>query len=339
MDDVMAALEKDAGPVNEVATFLAKIDGHWYGIPTSTGSQVKPCCSRLDLYQQHCGLDLKKIFPASDQRDKALTDTWDWNLYLSTAEKLMKAGFPVGNPMGQTSDAVDWVGALLRSYGVVAIDEKDNLKINSDETRQVLEYMKKLAPQMPPDVYAWDDAGNNRWLISGRGSSIINPPSAWAVAKRDAPQVAAQCWTHDLPRGPKGRFTSYWARDYGIWNFSKNKSAAKDLLLHISRKEQARQLEAASQGYDIPPFATFLDFPTWAEEGPPIGTIYNYPPRGDEETTIPGYPARPEVAVHIYNQALQPIMVAKVTAGGETIDDAIKWAERQLEGHLQAARR
>src|SRR5919202_2290174 len=140
MDDVMAALEKEAGPVNEVANYLAKVDGHWYGVPTCTGSQVKPCCSRLDLYKQHAGLDLQKMFPASGERDKALVDAWNWDAYLSSAEKLMKAGFPVGNPMGQTSDAIDWVGGLMRSYSVVAIDDKDTIKINSDETRQAIEY-------------------------------------------------------------------------------------------------------------------------------------------------------------------------------------------------------
>ena len=36
-----------------------------------------------------------------------------------------------------------------------------------------------------------------------------------------------------------------------------------------------------SHGYDIPPFAKLHDFKTWEEEGPPKGTIYNYPPRGD----------------------------------------------------------
>jgi hypothetical protein len=33
---------------------------------------------------------------------------------------------------------------------------------------------------------------------------IMNPPSAWAVAKRDAPLVAEQLWTHGFPAGPKG---------------------------------------------------------------------------------------------------------------------------------------
>ena len=36
---------------------------------------------------------------------------------------------------GRSSDAVDWVGALFNSFGVVMVDAKDNIKINSDETR------------------------------------------------------------------------------------------------------------------------------------------------------------------------------------------------------------
>jgi hypothetical protein len=40
--------------------------------------------------------------------------------------------------------------------------------------------------------------------VSGKGALILNPPSAWAVAERDAPQVAEQCCTHGKPAGPKG---------------------------------------------------------------------------------------------------------------------------------------
>jgi ABC-type glycerol-3-phosphate transport system substrate-binding protein len=54
------------------------------------------------------------------------------------------------------------------------------IKVNSNETRAALEYFKKLMPFNPPEVYAWDDASNNRWLISGKGAGIMNPPSAWA---------------------------------------------------------------------------------------------------------------------------------------------------------------
>jgi ABC-type glycerol-3-phosphate transport system substrate-binding protein len=237
--------------------------------------------------------------------------------------------------MGQTSDAIDWVGALFRSYGAVFVDEKDAIKVNSPETRAALEYASKLMAVNPPDVYAWDDAGNNRWLISGKGSGIMNPPSAWSVAKRDNIKVAEQCWTHDMPRGPKGRFAPYLPFFYGVWSFGKNKNAAKDLIHYIVDKPQARRQVAASNGYDLPSFKSYYDFETWKKVEPPPGTVYNYPPRGDEELSIAGYPARPDVASQIYNQALQTVMIAKATQGKQKVDDVIKWAEGELEGYLR----
>ena len=216
LNDVVGGLIKQYGPISPVAEYLANIEGQWAGVPTTVGSQVKPCCSRFDLYKEHAGIDLRDIFPNDESKYvKAKTDTWTWDAYLASAEKLFKAGFPVGLPMGQTSDAVDWVAALFKSYGVVMVDEKSDIKINSPETRAALEYLKKLMAVNPPEVYAWDDAGNNRWLISGKGSSIMNPPSAWSVAKRDNRKVAENCWTHAMPKGPKGRFVGQLPQFYG----------------------------------------------------------------------------------------------------------------------------
>ena len=337
LDDVIGVLIKQNGPISPVAEYLAKINGTWRGVPTAVGSQVKPCQSRFDLYQQHCGIDLRDMFPADQSAfDKAKQATWTWDLYLTCAEKLYRAGYPVGLPMGQTSDAVDWVGALFKSFGAVMVDEKDNIKINSAETRQAMEYLKKLMAVNPPEVYAWDDAGNNRWIISGKGSGIMNPPSSWAVAKRDNPAVAEKIWTHAMPTGPKGRFVGQLPQFYGVWSFSKNKQAAKDLLLHISERDSMRQLVAASIGYDLPSFKSMYDFDTWKTVEPPIGTVYNYPPRGDEQTSIAAAPARSEVGAQIYNQAINTVMVSKFTQGGEKLDDVIKWAERELEGTLRA---
>src|SRR6516164_11474559 len=141
LDDLVVKLIKQNGPISPVAEYLAKIKGTWRGVPTTVGSQVKPCQSRLDLYKEHCGIDLVDMFPPDESKyDKAKTDKWTWDLYLDCAQKLHKAGYPVGLPMGQTSDAVDWVGAFFKSQGVVFIDEKDQIKINSDETRRALEY-------------------------------------------------------------------------------------------------------------------------------------------------------------------------------------------------------
>src|SRR6185369_13573332 len=337
LDDVVNGLIKQYGPISPVAEYLAKRHGVWRGVPTMVGSQVKPCCSRIDLYKQHAGIDLQAMFPADESKyDQKLIDTWNWDLYLESAQKLFKAGFPVGLPMGQTSDAVDWVGALFHSFGVTFVDEKDKILLNSAETRQALEYLKKLMAANPPDVYAWDDAGNNRWLISGKGSGIMNPPSAWAVAKRDNPKIAENCWTHPMPKGPKGRFVGQLPTFYGVWRFSQNKPAAKELLLYLSQKPAVTRVVEASFGYDLPSFKTMYDLDIWNTVGPPLGTVYGYPPRGDEQTSIAGAPARTEVGAQIYNQAINAVMVSKFSQGGEKIDDVIKWAEAELEATLRS---
>ncbi|HTL63811.1 MAG TPA: extracellular solute-binding protein, partial [Pseudolabrys sp.] len=145
LDDVIDALIKKYGPISPVAEYLAKSKGVWLGVPTAVGSQVKPCCSRFDLYKEHAGIDLRDMFPADESKwDKAKVDGWTWDAYVTAAQKLHKAGFPVGLPMGQTSDAVDWVGGLFNAYGAVFIDAKDNIKINSDQTRQAMEVARKI---------------------------------------------------------------------------------------------------------------------------------------------------------------------------------------------------
>src|ERR1700748_1145619 len=63
LDDVVNQLIKQHGPISPVSEYLAKIKGTWRGVPTTVGSQIKPCCSRLDLYKQHAGLDLREMFP------------------------------------------------------------------------------------------------------------------------------------------------------------------------------------------------------------------------------------------------------------------------------------
>ena len=199
-------------------------------------------CSRFDLMKEHAGIDIQALYPAGKPPSGG---DWTWDAFLAAAEKCQKAGHAFGLPLGVTTDTNQWVGALFLAYGAELMDAKGNITVKTDAVRQVLEYGKRLAAFLPPDAPSWDDASNNKWLISGKGALIFNPPSAWAVAKRDAPQVAEKCWTHGFPKGPKGRFNPILPRFYGIWSFSKNKAAAKSLLYHLSSRENA---ETAGRG-------------------------------------------------------------------------------------------
>ena len=332
VDDIMGPLIAQNGKISQGIEYVAKQQGHWIAVPSCVGSPTLPSCARIDLFKEHVGLDLTKMYPAAAPPDKALTDQWNWDYFATAADKCAKAAHRFGLPLGVTNDSVAWVDPVFRSHGAALVDQEGNITVKSDATRQVLEWFKKLSPSLPKDSFAWDDSSNNKSLISGEAALIFNPPSAWAVAVRDAPKVAEQCWTFPSPSGSKGRFDAAVPFFWGTWKFSPNKAAAKSLLTFLCQRSSVEQTVAASKGYDIPPFEGLHDFKTWAEEGPPKGTIYNYPPRGEVVMVIPYSPAPARIANQIYAQATATKMIAQCTAQGKTIDQAIDWAASELEG-------
>jgi hypothetical protein len=172
--------------------------------------------------------------------------------------------------------------------------------------------------------------------VAGNGALIMNPPSAWAVAKRDAPQIAEQCWTHGMPSGPKGRFAPFVPYFWSIWNFSKNKSAAKSLLVHLSQPAAIEKLVAASGGYDLPSFASMTTLQTWAEEGPPKGTLYHYPnPHNHQTLSIAAAPSPPKIAKQIYTQGMMTKMTVRHMQG-EPMEKTLAWAETEVEGFMRS---
>jgi ABC-type glycerol-3-phosphate transport system substrate-binding protein len=335
LDDVMQSLIASEGKVARSAEYLAKQDGHWIGVPGTWGNATFPCVGRIDMLKQFAGMDVQKMYPAGARPDTALHDAWTWDAFLAAAEKCHKAGFPFGKPMSDWSDAVNWVGTVFAAYGSELVDAKGNVTVKSEQTKQVLEWFKRLVPFLPSDAIAWDNAGNNKWFVSGKGALIMNPPSAWAVAKRDAPKVAEQSWCFPAPKGPKGRFVAGGNIFFGIWKFAPNKSAAKALVHFLAQREQARQLIEASQGFDVPSFEKQLDFTTWADAGPPSGTLYHYPPRDDTIVWISGAPAPTHIGVQLFAQATMTKMIAHTTKGGKSIAQAMDWAASELEGFMR----
>jgi ABC-type glycerol-3-phosphate transport system substrate-binding protein len=334
VDDVVTKLIGQYGEINAVAQYLGRPGGRWHGVPATVGTQYKGAAARIDLLKQHAGIDPQAMYPAETRLGPG-ADTWTWETFLTAADRLNKAGFPFALPCGTFSDAVDWVGACFACHGAHILDERGNITLrNNDKVRQVMDYFQRLFQHIPNEMFAADDATNNRALISGRSALIFNPPSAWAVAKRDAPQVAQQVWHFPSPKGPAGHFVPHLNFYWTIWNFSRAKPAAKALLEHLSQREQVARLVAASDGYDIPPFASLTDLDTWSTVGPPTGTVFNYPlkPHHQARPYIALSPAPPEIAVQAYTQAIQTKMIARMVQSREPVDRVLAWAERELEG-------
>jgi len=329
VNDLMDELIKTNGKVNGTVEYLGKVGGKWLAVPATPGSQIKGPCSRIDLLKKHAGIDIQAMYPAGAP-PKA--DDWTLDTFLKAAEACHKGGNPFGIGVGTTGDSVDTIGAVFHAYGAMLVDAKGQITAKSDAVRQALDYYKKLMAFLPTDVPAWDDASNNKWLISGQGALIMNPPSAWSVAKRDAPKVAEQCWTHGFPAGPKGRFAPFVPFFWGTWNFSKNQSAAKSLIMHLSQPASAEKMVIASGGYDLPSFEKLTSFKVWAEEGPPKGTLFHYPnPYNHQILSVAAAPAPHKIAEQIATQAIQTQMAVRYFKG-EPLEKTLTWAEGELEG-------
>jgi ABC-type glycerol-3-phosphate transport system substrate-binding protein len=335
VDDVMQRLTAKYGPTNEVCEYLARINGHWMAVPSNSGAQNQPPCGRISVLKDKAGLDLPAMYPVSDDHTPA-AEAWTWDAHLKAAEACHKAGLPFALGLSDCGDAVDFHGMLFAAFGAELVDAKGNITLKTPEMRQVMEYGQQLVKYLPKDVEAYDSASNNRALISGKSALIFNPPSAWAVAKRDAPAVARDCWTFSAPRGPKGRFVAYNPYFWGIWSFSKNKTAAKEILEFLSQREQVEERTRKVEGFDVPPFDSMLDFKIWEEVEPPLGTVYNYPIRPSHHARphVAGVPAPPDIAVQIYNRGIMPKMFGKLFAG-QSIEQAIAWADDELSGFLR----
>jgi hypothetical protein len=216
-----------AGITDRARTAFMRVVGKWLGVPSCFGSQIRGPCSRIDL--KYADIDVQAMYPAGEP-PKA--ENWTLEAFLKAAEDCHRGGFPFGIGLGETADSVSTAGAIFRSFGAELVDARGNVTARTDAVRQALDFYKRLIAFLPSNVAAWDDASNNKWLIAGKGALIFNPPSAWAVAKRDAPQVAKQCWTHGFPAGPKG-FTAY-APFFGVFGGSRRTRMPRRACSYIS---------------------------------------------------------------------------------------------------------
>ena len=334
VDDVVGRLVGKYGAANAVSHYLGKKKGKWVAVPSSWGTQNKGPVGRISAMRA-AGFDPLKMYPAVNGPETPEAKAWTMDAMLKMAEAMSKTATPFGIGLGTSADNVDTAGSILASFGAEMVDVNGKIQIRSAAMREAMEYCQKLVKFLPADAQSWDDASNNRALISGKAGFIWNPPSAWAVALRDAPAVAADCWHFQAPAGPKGRFMPHSMNFWAIWQFAKNKTAAKELIEFLMQADNVDARSAAVLGYDLPPYEKMSESSVWDKIGPPEGSVYNYPVRKQHNAVshLAHMPAPAEIAVQIYNRGTTPTMMAKLKAG-ETIDQVLTWGERELQGFL-----
>ena len=71
LDDVMKGLTSRYGPVNPISTYLGTVNGHWVGLPTSTGTNYKGPVGRISVLRDKAGIDVTAMYPTRPEQTQA----------------------------------------------------------------------------------------------------------------------------------------------------------------------------------------------------------------------------------------------------------------------------
>ncbi|MGH7315126.1 MAG: ABC transporter substrate-binding protein [Candidatus Rokuibacteriota bacterium] len=260
-----------------------------------------------------------------------------WDELLKMGKVLKKQGNPVGIAISHCSDAHSTYWSVAWSHGAKVIEADGKTPaIASDKTAQVIEWYKELYKDaMEPEVLSWDDASNNRFMLSGKGSWIHNPVSPYNAALANKQPIADDINHHNSPAGPAGTHSAPPILGLGIWKFSKNQELAKEFIQFLMKKENYDAWIVAGNAFNHPPLKNMADHPIWARN-PKFAML----PKEAEFAHPRGWPAKPNEAVQrIDNNYIMADMVAKAVNGMPT-KRAMDWAQEQvalaLKGQLKA---
>lgn len=252
--------------------------------------------------------------------------TWD-DLHRVGAE-LKKRGAPVGIAISNCTDAILSWRTVMWCYGAKETEaDGKTIAINSPKTVEFLEYAKRLyADAMTSEVLSWDDAGNNRLILSGKGSWVYNPVSIYLAAKDKDMPIIHEIDHHEGLAGPAGRFAGTFHHGLGVWKFSKNVDLAKEFLRFFYREDNFASWVASAKGFCMSPFKRFEGHEVWKKD--PKLTLL---PKEGPYTRPQGWPGLPTQFIGAMDaKYLLPNMIAKAV-GGTPTREAIGWMEREMQ--------
>ena len=310
VSDICNDLAKKHGDWYPFARDHALVRGQWLGVPYLYISF--PGSHRIDLFE--------KV-------GERAPDTWED--LLRAGRKLKALGHPVGFAISQTTDSVSTLYSILWSFGAkdVGADGK-TVAINSRETEAAVDYVRALyTDAMDPAVLSWDNAANNQWLNSGKGSWIHNPISHYVVAKEKQMPIAQVTGFHPSPAGPGGRHTVGVPRSLGITKYSKNTELAKEFLRWFFEPAQYHEWIMSGDNYNHPMWRDMESHPVWDLDPKykPLKTLAQF-------SHLYGWPAPPDEKIQLVtNSYIIPNMFAKVVTNEAKPKESILWAETEIK--------
>jgi multiple sugar transport system substrate-binding protein len=323
MSDLVDYAQKKYGPVEPVGKQIAYVNGRWVGLP-SYYTAIQPQI-RTDLFQKY-GFDPAQV------------KTWQDYLQVGAAAK--SDGHAAGLAISHCNDANHNWRAIMWAFGASEVKaDGHTINVDTPEMREFLNFAQTFYTKAnTPEVFAWDDYSDNRWLASGTGVFIHDAVSSMrTVQGQDASLYAKLNLRPSVagPAAPNG-VAMPQSNVYVIWKFSRNQDTAKEFLRdYIDNWMAAFQ---ASQVYNMPMYAKLYDKPLFTD--PAYAGKYAEPQYGilqsfrDPLLHTVGYPGRPNYAANqVLGNFVIPDMVATAVRqpGPGGIQAAIDFAKAKLK--------
>jgi len=261
-------------------------------------------------------------------------DTWD-DIRVGGKRIKDKHRIPVGIGLSAEIDTAMAMRAIMYSFGSHEQNEEGELTINSKNTLEALRYVKALFEEcMTPEVLAWDASSNNRQMLAGRSSLVLNAISVTRTGENNKMPIHEKIGLAKAAKGPVRRMGLEHVMDcYVIWKFSENIQGAQKFL--IDYIDNFKQAFMASEFYNFPCFAkTVPDLKQLISNDKKAVPPDKYAVLEDvlEWATNVGYPGYSTAAISdTWNTWLLNTMFAEAATGAETPEDALKKADAKMK--------
>src|SRR5262245_30185793 len=246
-----------------------------------------------------------------------------------------KTGIPVGVGLSAELDTAMAMRAIMYSYGAHEQDVEGNLTIRSPQTLEALTFVKALFQETEtPEVLAWDPSSNNRQMLAGRSSLVLNAISITRAGENDKLPIHEKIALAKAAKGPVRRMGLEHVMDcYVVWKFAENIDGAKKFLIDYIDSFKAGFM--ASEFYNFPCFAsTVPDLKQIISNDPKAVPHDKYAVLSDvlDWATNVGYHGYSNAAIdEAFNTWVINTMFAKAATGAETPENALKQAETAMK--------
>jgi multiple sugar transport system substrate-binding protein len=258
-----------------------------------------------------------------------------WDTVRRAAPHLKAAGHPIGIGLAPEGDAQLTLSGLMFAYGASIQDEEANVVIGRPATVEAVKVAAEIyRTGMTPEMLTWDDpVSDNRALLSGQASLIVDPVSGVRAAEKQNKDLAPKLALARVPAGPAGPMGAAFSPSYAIWTFAEQTELAKQFLVDLGT--DYREAFVRSEFYNLPSFpggVKDLGGILAADAAADPKGKYSVLANAAEWSTNFGHPGHDNAAIEeVVYAYIVPKMFAAAARGDMSAEAAVRDAETKVK--------